>query len=100
MDAAADVAIDLGTASEEVVPGFETVPYDPAKARESIRGWIALSLIGILAVVVGVSLAMIWIHPDRNKELHELLALVFGPLIALVGSASGYYFGSQAAQSK
>ena len=67
------------------------------KARESVRGWIALSLIGLLAATIIVSFILLWIHPDRSKELHDLLALVFGPLVALVGAATGYYFGSQAA---
>jgi hypothetical protein len=66
-----------------------------ARARENIRGIIALGLIALLSAVVVVSLILIWVHPERSKELHELLVLVFGPLIALVGSATGFYFGSK-----
>ena len=97
---AAEEPLDLGSASAEDTPPYSIRPYDPMKTRESIRGWIALSLIAMLAVVVVASLALVWIHPDRSKELHELLSLVFGPLIALVGSATGYYFGSQASQPR
>jgi uncharacterized protein YggT (Ycf19 family) len=61
------------------------------KARENVRGWIVLSLIGLLAATILVSFILLWIHPDRSKELHDLLALVFGPLVALVGAATGYY---------
>ena len=97
---AGDAAIDAGSASDEASPAYQTVPYDPAKARESIRGWIALSLIAMLGAVLGASLLIIWVHPDRSKDLHDLLTLIFAPLIALVGSATGYYFGSQASQGR
>jgi hypothetical protein len=85
---------DLGsTLDDNVEP--ETRPYSVTRARENIRGIIALGLIALLSMVVTISLLLIWIHPDRSKELHELLVLVFGPLIALVGSATGFYFGSK-----
>jgi len=92
-----EAVIDLGSAADSTFSGLEVVPFDPMKARENVRGWIALSLIGLLAATIIVSFVLLWIHPDRSKELHDLLALVFGPLVALVGAATGYYFGSQAA---
>lgn len=96
--AAAESPIDLGSASEDGGPAFQTIPYDPAKARESVRGWIALSLIALFALMMSVSFAFMWVHPDRSKDLHDLLALLLGPLVALVGAATGYYFGSKAGQ--
>jgi hypothetical protein len=90
-------SLDLGSAADTTVSDFRVVPYDPMKAPENVRGWIALSLIGLLAGTILVSFILLWIHPDRSKELHDLLALIFGPLVALVGAATGYYFGSQAA---
>jgi len=96
--AAAESPVDLGSASADNVPAFQTIPYDPARARESVRGWIALSLIALFALMMSVSFAFMWVHPDRSKELHDLLALLLGPLVALVGAATGYYFGSKAGQ--
>ncbi len=90
-------SLDLGSAPDIDFIPYEVVPYDPAKARESVRGRIALSLIGLLAATILVSFVLLWMHPDRSKELHDLLALIFAPLVALVGSATGYYFGSQTA---
>ncbi len=88
-------SFDLGSASaDDDLSPFDTVPYDPARARESVRGIIALSLIALLAAVIIASFVLLWIHPDRVGELHSLLGLVFAPLIALVGAATGYYFGS------
>ncbi len=76
---------------------YLAVPYDPMKARESVRSAVALILIGIMAATIIASFILLWIHPDRSRELHDLLALIFGPLVALVGAAIGYYFGAQAA---
>lgn len=95
LEAGADGTVFLGSALEDNIEP-ETRPYSVARARENVRGTIALGLIGLLSVVVLFSLLLIWVHPDRSKELHNLLVLVFGPLIALVGSATGYYFGSKA----
>ena len=97
LDGSQPDSLDLGSAAATSFSGIEVVPYAPMKARESVRGLIALSLIGLLAATIIVSFILLWIHPDRSKELHDLLALVFGPLVALVGAATGYYFGSQAA---
>lgn len=90
-----DGEVNLGSVSPSSFPAYETIPYDPLRNRENIRGTIALLLIGLMAATILVSFVMLWIHPDRSKELHELLALTFGPLVALVGAATGYYFGSQ-----
>ncbi len=87
---------DLGDPLPGPVPPPDVIVYDPSKARESVRGIIALSLIATLGVTILGSFAVIWVHPDRSKELHDLLGLVLGPLVALVGAATGYYFGSQA----
>ena len=89
--------IDLGTSPSSIPQAYEVEQYDPTETRENFRGAIALALITLMAITVLISLALVWIHPDRSKDLHDLLALIFGPLIALVGTATGYYFGSQAA---
>src|SRR5689334_4084676 len=91
--------VDLGSA-EGSEPEPQTIPYDPSRDRESIRGWIALSLIGLLALVTIASFAFMWRHPGNSKELHDLLEVLYGPLIALVGAATGYYFGAHASQTK
>ncbi len=82
--------LDLGSAAVDSGPAYKTVRYDPARARESVRGWIALSLIALLAVTIGAAFVFMWLHPGQDKELHDLLAIILGPLVALVGSATGY----------
>lgn len=84
----------------EVSPPFETRPYDPAPARENVRGWIAQALICILGGTILVSFVFLWLHADKSKELHDFLAVIFGPLVALVGAATGYYFGASSNKSR
>lgn len=89
---------DFGSTELEPSPVYQTVPYDPRRYQENVRGIIALFLVGLMAATIAASFILLWIHPDRSKELHDLLALIFGPLVALVGAATGYYFGSRAAE--
>lgn len=77
------------------VPEPTTVPYNSDQDRERIRGVVALSLVGLLAAVVlgsFIGLATGWIP---MRDLKELLTIVLGPLIALVGAATGFYFGGK-----
>jgi hypothetical protein len=90
-------AVELGSAEADPEPAYVTLPYDPRPQQENVRGAIALFLVGLMAATIIASFVLLWVHPDRSKELHDLLALVFGPVVALVGAATGYYFGSHAA---
>jgi len=87
---------DFGFAVPVRVPET-TVPYNPEKTRENYRGIIALILIALMSALIAVSFALFWIHPDRSKDLQQFFSLIFGPVVALVGAATGYYFGSQSA---
>jgi hypothetical protein len=96
---------DLGSAALDASKGFQLhrhwfrkVPLSPEAKRENVRGLLAGSLVLILAAVVFASFAQQWIHPDRDKELHEWMNLVFSPLVALVGAATGFYFGANSAR--
>ena len=74
-----------------------TKPYDVSallRDQESARATIAYILLAILGFIVVTSVAFLWFRPDKSKELHDLLEVIFAPLIALVGAATGYYFGA------
>jgi hypothetical protein len=90
----ASVDLDQGKPPSEVQPP-ETKPYDPEPHRDRMRGVLALVLLGTLAGTVVFSFVVILWKPDRSKDVHDLLGIVFSPLVALVGAATGYYFGSR-----
>lgn len=72
-------------------PPLETVPYS-----DRIRGKIAERLLWMLAAVILLAFATYWRANPAADELQEFLSILFGPLIALVSAAVGYYFGGKA----
>jgi hypothetical protein len=88
---------DFGRTEAVPAPEAAPVPYNPERARENYRGIIALILIALMSALITASFALFWIHPDRSKDLQQFFSLIFGPVVALVGAATGYYFGSQSA---
>jgi hypothetical protein len=93
------VQIDL---SQESVPERivqqQRVPFDPEPQRERLRGWIAISLLGMLAFVLLCSFVSMWIGIDKEL-LQTVLTIIVGPLIALVSAATGFYYGSRSRQA-
>jgi hypothetical protein len=72
---------------------LETIPY-----TDRVRGRIAERLIWLLCGVVLFAFASLWRiePPPAAADLKELLTVLFGPLVALVAAAVGYYFGGKA----
>lgn len=86
--------------------------YNPAAARESVRGniakWLVWTLVGVVAVVVLASIAMTWRCAAQNacapefaemKSIRLLLELILTPLVGLVGAVTGFYFGEKSASA-
>lgn len=70
-----------------------TEEYDPEPQREELRGILAVALVAILAAIVGLSFIAIWWDWATPEEVRELLSALFPPLVALAGTALGFYFG-------
>lgn len=65
--------------------------------REWTRGIIAIVLLTILTAVVVASFIYLFSIPTRSTaDLTALLTAIFAPIIGLIGTALGYYFGSTA----
>ncbi|MGD2134225.1 MAG: hypothetical protein PVI23_15650 [Maricaulaceae bacterium] len=70
--------------------------------REDARRKLAVSLITIFGVEIFAALAvlgaLIFLCADDQHFAHakEILTLVLTPTVALVGSATGFYFGAKA----
>jgi len=71
---------------------FETEPYDPLAAREGTRGDLARGLLYLLTFAIGGVLVFIGVGRLDGTVLTQS---VFPSLIALAGTALGFYFGSQ-----
>lgn len=70
-------------------------PYDPAPVREATRSWLAKALVWLL---IGVAAALI-VAPSADlltvEESKTLALAVLSPLVAVTGTALGFYFGGQ-----
>jgi hypothetical protein len=99
--------ISMGDAQGGVRPP-SVVPFDIVEAREKTRGRVAGWLVSILACVIlaaFVTIVFTLLCTDCDKEytdrvadlVMKLMTLIFTPLVALVGSAIGFYFGADPA---
>lgn len=69
-------------------------PYSPDRSREETRGILARGLLWLLTFAVGGILAFIGFGRLEGSTLAQS---IFPSLVALTGTALGFYFGSQVA---
>ena len=68
--------------------------YDPTRDRERVRGGLAIGLLSVFSLLVMACLIMIW-STGRRDDVAVYLNLVLNPMVALVGTTLGFYFGGQ-----
>jgi hypothetical protein len=98
---AADAAVGGGAFNEEPFEAFEERSYDPDSSRDGTRQTITLWLIGLLCAIVGLTFVALFARgastgfTDREffHELKQVLDVLVGPVITLLASAVGFYFG-------
>lgn len=73
-------------------PAVGTVPFDPDQSREATRGDLARGLLWLLTFAIGGMLVFVGLG---HLEGSVLTQSVFPSLVALAGTALGFYFGSQ-----
>jgi hypothetical protein len=76
----------------------EERPYDPAPERERKRGLIALVLVSALCGIIVMAFAFVFVRPmtpENVEALKSVLALIFAPIVGLVGAVTGFYFGEK-----
>lgn len=93
----ASVEIDVPPTSDVTTA---TVPIE--QRREMWRGWLALLLMLLLAILaIGlVAVAVSLVRPFNTQTVSLLIAGIFGPVIGLVGTVVGFYFGQVSASAK
>ncbi len=74
-----------------VAPGVATVPFNPDEDRERTRGDLARGLLWLLTFCVGGILIFVGLGRLEGTVITQS---VFPSLIALAGTALGFYFGS------
>ena len=76
---------------------FVRRPYDPERDREWIRGAMTVVAMVIFAAVVAAYLyaALAISGGERWNQFKEAIAVVLPAVTSVLGSALGFYFGSQ-----
>ncbi len=97
--------LDATLGDEEQAPQLSkpsVEPYDPLRYHDATRSYIAYWLLAILTLLVigGFALPFWTTTAIPFANLKSVLDLVFGPIVALVSSVTGFYFGSQQAARK
>jgi hypothetical protein len=64
--------------------------------QEHARQYLAFALVGIFGLEVLGSMLALWfcVRADLLQNLKDILTLILGPTVALVGSATGFYFAT------
>jgi hypothetical protein len=96
-------------ASQQVTekPTVEKLPYQIELEREKKRGVIATTLVWLLVGIVGVSFLTTHLRSITGwdlgglqvKDVKEILTIIFSPIVALVGTVVGFYFGGKSEAS-
>ena len=89
---------DLDLTTESVPPKTEapeTLPYNPGPQRERMRGALALVLLALFGLVIVFATSALWLQRIAIEDLKSFLEMIFTPLIALVGSVIGFYYGGK-----
>ena len=81
--------------SEERLETAGTIPYDPGRDREMIRGYLAIGILIILAVVVVGAFLTVWLDLGTREDLDLILTALLSPVVGLFGAVSGFYYGSR-----
>jgi len=97
----ADAGPGGGAPSESPYIAFTLEPYDPNPTRDATRQTITLWLIGLLCAIVGLTFVALFSRgastgfTDKEffHELKQILDVLLGPVITLLASAVGFYFG-------
>lgn len=113
-------SLDVGVSRGEAPPPSgvpespATVKYSPDRDREAMRGQIAMTLVWLLLLLCLSPVAVIlfrglcvWAATENELaagacagfpviDLAELLQVLITPIVALVGAATGFYFGEKA----
>ncbi len=86
----AEAEIDFGEPTE---PGGALGPELVQQQRETARRRIAYVLLGILAVVLAIPWIGVTSRLITTADAKELLTATLPSVVALVGAATGFYYG-------
>jgi hypothetical protein len=96
-----ETEVDFTGETPITLPQGPTVGEKVTLRREFVRGWLAGGLVGLLFLLDAalLTLATLKIHPFDRDVLALLLTGLLNPVVALVGTVLGFYFGEKAGKA-
>lgn len=89
-------AEDLGPIGEPVeAPRLSSEPFDPEPARERTRTILGVLLVLLFAAMVLIPVSAVAFGSREWEEMEGMIAVLFPAVVGIVGSALGFYFGSE-----
>jgi len=70
------------------------------KHREGTRRWLAFGMVLLLGAVAMLSLAAVAFGLQPSEDIKSIADIVFPPIVALTGSALGFFFGVERGSSQ
>jgi hypothetical protein len=67
-------------------------------AREQFRGWLAAGTLSVFAVTALLPILLVAFKSEGAKaaeEVMKVMQVVFAPVVGIVGTVVGFYFGSK-----
>lgn len=89
------ILLSESTSSGSIGKGYDIEPYNPQRQYDFVRTVVTVGLLALLAFVI------VWVaiksaaSEDIWKRTKDMLQIVLPALTALIGSALGFYFGTQ-----
>jgi hypothetical protein len=80
-------------------PPPEERPWNPEPRREQMRGLLASALVLLLALTIGAAFSLEAAGLLSRTQIDALLRPIFPSLVALTGTALGFYFGGRGPSS-
>jgi hypothetical protein len=87
---------DLVNLAERSQAGVKFEPFNPQRKQESVRAWVTGTLLAALIVLLIFAATVAAVgSKDHWEETKEMLQILLPAVTGLLGSALGFYFGSQ-----
>lgn len=93
-----EVSLDLTKIEPNATPGSPKVGKQllgPRRIDDLARVGLAFALVAILAILILGTGWFVVAYPKKEPAVESFLKLVFTPVVGLVGSVIGFYFGSR-----
>ena len=90
---ALDLTTEVGAIAQPIKPISES--FGSATLADWTRVALAGGLLAILAILTLGSAWFVLNYPTKEKAVESFLQLVFTPIVGLVGSVVGFYFGAR-----